>query len=267
MSESELEALRELAARGDADAIGQLIELAAERKTSTNCGAWPRTAAAGMLPTSLLNSPPKSRTWTSSGGWPPAATVTPPTFWRSSRTRAPPTTNSGPPGRCTAALPGASMRPERAGQALADDLEVEHGCAECAPRRSHTGITSPRAAGGRQVAEVEDVASRTSSAARRRCLGIGVVAGNEDGVSAPPSCPGSTMRSALSVLRDFTTWAPGKARWICSASESVSLTNRVGGKPPAEVEGVGQCQGSPCRPGCPRRPGPEQPGVRRRWWR
>ena len=39
------------------------------------------------------------------------------------------------------------------------------------------------------------------------------------------------MSAAVMVLSDLTTRASGKARWICSPSESVSLTNRVGGSP------------------------------------
>ena len=53
-----------------------------------------------------------------------------------------------------------------------------------------------------------------------------------------PSVAGSTMRSALRVLRVLTTRAAGKARWICSASESVSFTNSVGGIPWLKSRGL-----------------------------
>ena len=49
---------------------------------------------------------------------------------------------------------------------------------------------------------------------------------------------GSTISSAVRVLSVLTTLACGKARWTCSPSESVSLTNRVGGKPCEKSSGL-----------------------------
>ena len=46
------------------------------------------------------------------------------------------------------------------------------------------------------------------------------------------------MSVAFIVLRVLTTLASGNARWICSPSESVSLTNRVGGKPAEKSSGL-----------------------------
>ena len=56
--------------------------------------------------------------------------------------------------------------------------------------------------------------------------------------SPPATRPGSTMTAAVIVFSDLTTRASGKARWICSARESVSLTNRVGGKPWEKSSGL-----------------------------
>jgi hypothetical protein len=45
------------------------------------------------------------------------------------------------------------------------------------------------------------------------------------------SGPGSVINAAVTVLRGLATRACGKASWICSPSESVSATKRVGGMP------------------------------------
>src|SRR4051795_3536682 len=46
------------------------------------------------------------------------------------------------------------------------------------------------------------------------------------------------MTAAVMVLSVFTTRASGKARWSCSARESSSLTNSVGGKPFEKSNGL-----------------------------
>ena len=71
---------------------------------------------------------------------------------------------------------------------------------------------------------------------------------------APRDC-GCTMRSAVRVLRVFTTLAEGNSRCTCSPSESVSLTNRVGGKPFEPSSGFEMStSGLPARFSAPARP-------------
>src|SRR5680860_1387952 len=47
----------------------------------------------------------------------------------------------------------------------------------------------------------------------------------------PPTRSGATITAAFTVFSDFTTLAPGRRRWICSARESVLDTSSGGGIP------------------------------------
>src|SRR3954447_11953048 len=48
---------------------------------------------------------------------------------------------------------------------------------------------------------------------------------------SPGTRPGSTITFAFTVFSDLTTRASGNSRWICSATESVLQTVRLGGNP------------------------------------
>jgi hypothetical protein len=57
------------------------------------------------------------------------------------------------------------------------------------------------------------------------------------------------------VFRVLTTRVSGKARWICSPSESVSLTNKVGGRPAEKSSGFAMSSSTlPARWSAPARP-------------
>ena len=134
------------------------------------------------------------------------------------------------------------------------DLEVERAGAERAMSRSQTAAAS-RCRGRSRAAEVDDVVvAEFSRSETTVTFASRVVAGDEDRRGLAERL-GSTISEAVSVLRVLTTLVSGKARWICSPSESVSLTNRVGGKPWEKSSGLEMSTSSlPARLSAPARP-------------
>ncbi len=141
------------------------------------------------------------------------------------------------------------------GSRSAHDLEVEGARAEVPISRNQTGsnISVPRAvsSGPRSMTSSWPKLSRSETTVAL----AGASSPETKTVEDSPRVFGSTISEAVMVFRVLTTFASGKARWICSPSESVSLTNMVGGKPWEKSRGLAMSTSTlPARLSAPARP-------------
>lgn len=67
-------------------------------------------------------------------------------------------------------------------------------------------------------------------------LGLGIAA-TENMSGGPPVKEGRKKWALPTVLKAFTTWAPGRSRWTCSPAESVWPTASLGA-PPEKSRGL-----------------------------
>jgi hypothetical protein len=116
---------------------------------------------------------------------------------------------------------------------LADDSDVEVPGLERTPQAEPEREIHLGAAGGGDVAEIDDVLCRPAALSSNAVTSAFAPSSFPQTKTScsPGTFDGSTITSQFIVLSDFTTRASGNARWICSARLSVLETSRLGGVP------------------------------------